>query len=99
MEPIYYQEKYYAYLILIVGEIIRRNKIFGLSWHTDELTLMCFDGYRYGLSCVIMPFLKNDIGEKFDIVQAFREYLFYKLDNFKNVFTNIYNNIEKYKVS
>lgn len=99
MEPIYYQEKYYAYLILIVGETIRRNKILGLSWYTDELTLMCFDGYRYGLNCVLMPFLKNDLGEKFDIVQAFREYLFYKRGNFKNVFTNIYNNIEKYKVS
>lgn len=99
MEPIYCQEKYYAYLILVVGETIRRNKILELSWHTDELSLMCFDGNRYGLNRVLMPFLKNDIGEKFDIVQAFREYLFYKCGNFKNVFTNIYNNIEKYKVS
>lgn len=97
--PEYFFEENYALLIVIIGEFIISNKLEEFSWAIKKTRTEFFDDGRTNVEFVYNPYLfncnKNII---IDIVQAFREYLFYERGNFKNVFTNIYNNIEKYKV-
>lgn len=99
MTPIYFKEKYYAYLIIIVGEILLKNKLKGWFWKVEytKVRLINFSD-NVDITHIYTPYLYSLEGIKLDIHQACREYLFYEVGNVRNVFTNVYNNIEKYDV-
>lgn len=100
MTPEYFFEEKYAYLIAIVGNFIISDKLKDFSWVVKKIKTEFFDDGRSNIEFVYNPYLFNASNNTtIDIIQAFREYLFYENGNFKNVFTNIYNNIEKYKVT
>ncbi len=100
MLPEYFLEENYALLIIIMGEFIISSKLKDFIWNVKKIKTEFFDSGRSNIEFVYAPYLLNPNGNIcIDIIQSFREYLFYEAGNFKNVFTNIYNNIEKYQIS
>ena len=99
MMPLYFEEKYYAYLIIIVGEILIKNKLKDWFWKVEytKVRLINYDD-DVDVKFLYAPYIVNSKGVKLNLHQACREYLFYESGNVRNVFTNVYNNIEKYKV-
>lgn len=99
MMPLYFEEKYYAYLIIIVGEILIKNKLKDWFWKVEytKIDLINYDD-DVDVKYIYAPYIINSEGVKLNLHQACREYLFYESGNVRNVFTNVYNNIEKYKV-
>ncbi|WP_019674077.1 hypothetical protein [Psychrobacter lutiphocae] len=100
MNPLYFQEKYYAYLIIIVGELILKNKLKDFFWKIEYSKIHLINEFDEDIKIkhIYNPYLCNKEGVKLDIHQACREYLFYEKGNMRHVFTSIYNNIEKYDV-
>lgn len=90
--PDFYAEKIYAYLIIIIGELLRNTKLKGTRWKVVKRNIKIPDQYT-PVDCIYHPYLVNEEGELYDIVFSFRQNLF--LSNGASfLISKVFNNIK-----
>jgi len=91
--PDFYNEKIYAYLIVIVGEFFRKTNLHDVRWEVLKKDIK--HSYKYRpVDHIYMPYLVDENDVFYDIVFSFRQNLF--LSNGANhLISKVNNNIKE----
>lgn len=91
--PDFYHEDIYAYLIVIVGELLRNTKFVNSHWKVVKRNIKNPDQYTL-VDYIYIPYIVDESGVMYDIVQSFRENLF--LSGGANfLISKVFNNVQE----
>ena len=90
--PDFYQEEMYAYLIVIIGELLRNTKLIDTHWKVVKRNIKNPDQYT-PVDYIYTPYLVDKAGEMYDIVFSFRQYLFLS-DGVSFLISKVFNNVK-----
>lgn len=90
--PDFYHEETYAYMIVIIGELLRSTKLVDSHWKVVKKNIKTPDQYT-PVDYIYIPYLVDKSGEMYDIVFSFRQNLF--LSGGANfLMSKVFNNVK-----
>ncbi|MAY00565.1 MAG: hypothetical protein CMI08_15455 [Oceanospirillaceae bacterium] len=91
--PDFYSEEIYAYLIVIIGELLRKTKLKDTDWTVSRVDLR--HSYKFRpVRHIYIPYLIGENGKIYDIVTSFRHHLFLS-GGAKLLMSKVFNNVEE----
>ncbi|NVK38428.1 MAG: hypothetical protein HWE18_10915 [Gammaproteobacteria bacterium] len=91
--PDFYSEEIYAYLIVIVGELLRKIKLKDTDWKVFKVDLQHSYEFR-PVRYIYIPYLIDENGKVYDIVTSFRHHLFLS-GGAKLLMSKVFNSVEE----